>query len=450
MKRNYFIIFLIAVLLISGCTKFLDEKPNARLIIPATPDHLQRLLDRESSINATNSTGEASADNYYATSSDFFSTNEVSKNHYIWGPELVFNNLINAWANPYTIINFTNTALEFLTGSITRTQQNEIAWDYIKGQSLVLRAKSFLILLEQFALAYDPATAGTDPGIVLRLNSDINTPTVRSSVQDCYEKILADLYESIKYLPVVPQHVLRISKPAAYAFLSKTYLFSGNFEKAGLYADSCLQLHHSLLDYNSLTPTLAFPFPPFNPEVIFHSDAGTVSIMAQSRGKIDSNLYNSYHVNDLRKVLFFRNNGNGTYAFKGSYFGSSALFTGIATDEIYLIRAECYAENGQINEAMDDLNTLLVTRWKTGTFVPFTASTREEAIQLVRQERRKETLFRDLRWNDIKRWNKLGANISIRRIIDNEEFLLPPNDNRFALPIPASVVEISGIQQNPR
>ena len=56
--------------------------------------------------------------------------------------------------------------------------------------------------------------------------------------------------------------------------------------------------------------------------------------------------------------------------FKGSYNGTLFAFTGLATDEIFLVRAECRARTGDINGAMDDLNRLLQQRWKTGTFVP--------------------------------------------------------------------------------
>jgi hypothetical protein len=56
---------------------------------------------------------------------------------------------------------------------------------------------------------------------------------------------------------------------------------------------------------------------------------------------------------------------------------------------LYLIRAEANAKAGHIAEAMSDLNKLLQNRYITGTFTPLGAGSQIEAIQLIRDERRK-------------------------------------------------------------
>ncbi|GAB3832860.1 hypothetical protein GCM10028895_51150 [Pontibacter rugosus] len=100
--------------------------------------------------------------------------------------------------------------------------------------------------------------------------------------------------------------------------------------------------------------------------------------------------------------------------------------------------------------ALERLNTLLRYRWRTGTFVELTAATPDEALALVLQERRKELLMRGLRWMDIKRLNREGAGITLRRVLDGRAYVLPPGDPRFALPLPEEVIELSGMTQNPR
>ncbi|SEM08104.1 hypothetical protein SAMN05216436_101351 [bacterium A37T11] len=57
--------------------------------------------------------------------------------------------------------------------------------------------------------------------------------------------------------------------------------------------------------------------------------------------------------------------------------------------------------------------------------------------------------MRGLRWMDIKRLNKEGANITLTRNLNGQIYTLPPNDPRFALPIPEDVIDLSGMQQNP-
>jgi hypothetical protein len=87
---------------------------------------------------------------------------------------------------------------------------------------------------------------------------------------------------------------------------------------------------------------------------------------------------------------------------------------------------------------------------KTGTFIPATAPDAATALALIITERRKELLFRGLRWMDIKRLNKEGANIILTRVVNNTTYKLMPNEKRYALPIPEYTISISGMPQNPR
>src|SRR5690606_30895101 len=108
---------------------------------------------------------------------------------------------------------------------------------------------------------------------------------------------------------------------------------------------------------------------------------------------------------DLRKTLYFQKNGDDSYSFKGSYDGSAAFFIGLATDELYLIRAECSARSGNVADAMKDLNHLLEMRIKKDVFVPLLASNSESALDIILLERKKELLFRGTRWSDLRRLN---------------------------------------------
>src|SRR3546814_922081 len=118
---------------------------------------------------------------------------------------------------------------------------------------------------------------------------------------------------------------------------------------------------------------------------------------------------------------------------------------------MYLNKAECLARKGAAQEALDVLNTLLVNRYHKETFVKKTASDPVEALTLILTERRKELVMRDIRWMDIKRLNlEPKHQITLTRTIGSQIFELEPNDNRFALPFPQSVIDVSGMRQNPR
>ncbi len=303
-----------------------------------------------------------------------------------------------------------------------------------------------------WSLAYDEASSATDLGIPLRVDPNFNGISKRSDLKETYNQIIRDFKEAANLLPEVPIHPMRPSKSAAYGWLARTYLSMRNYDSALVYCSKYLDRHSDLIDFNLLNPSSNSPIASFNKEVAFHTILK--SPVSSSQIRIDSNLYNSYNNNDLRKAIFFRPNGNGTFRFKGSYDGSSAgasPFNGIATDEIYLTKAECLARLGNTDASLVDLNTLMGKRWKNdGSWIPFTTSSSSEALTIILSERRKELIMRGLRWMDIKRLNKETPSIVLKRQLNSETFTLAPNDLRYALPIPEDVITITGMPQNLR
>lgn len=448
--NNIEAILLAAIVTCSSCEKYLAEKPSAALVVPATPADAQALLDNYGRINYDDAgTGEASADNYYVTDTDFLSLSEDQRRTYTWEKDRLFTPEFNDWSRLYQTIYYANTVLESVKNN-QQTTAEKAAWNNVKGQALFVRAKSFLQAAWLWAPAYDEASADTDGGIVLRQTTDFNQPSVRATVRQTYRQILDDLKEAVLLLPATPAHPMRASKPGAYGLLARTFLSMRQYDKAGLYADTALQLKNTLLDYNTLNAAVSFPFLPFNAEDIFHSAQSTPYLTFNPVAKIDSTLYNSYEAADLRKELFFKNNSGGSFVFRGSYDGGPNLYSGLTTAELYLIRAEAAARAGSSTAALADINKLLEKRYKTGTFVPYTMATAGDVLQLVLSERRKELVMRGLRWMDLKRLNREGAGITLQRVINGQTYTLTPNDPRYALPIPEDVIEITGIPQNPR
>lgn len=444
------------LLLTASCKKYLDEKPDKKLVVPTTVQELQGLLDYHFYMNDICSDAEeVASDNYFLPDNIFLAlTDERNRSAYLWKSGIFIGAAQSDWQNLYTVVYNANVVLDNIE-SFKRDPGNADAWDNCKGSALIFRAKSFYEIAQIWAKGYDSLTAFADLGIPLRLTSDFNKPSSRSSIQATYNHIISDLQSAIPLLPNTPIHPYRPSKAAAYALLARTYLTMGAYENGKKYADSCLQIKSDLIDFNSLSQSTPYVFGTFiynNPEDIMH----TISIGANNRNlrtnraRIDSTLYRSYDINDLRKTIFFGSNGDGTFFFQGHFNGSSsALYNGITTSEIYLVRAECYARLGNVAAAMSDLNALMIKRWKNnGTFIPFSSSNAQDATNKVLSERRKELIMRMSRFSDIKRLNIKGANITIVRRIQGQTYTLPPNDPRFALPIPEDVIQYTGMQQN--
>jgi tetratricopeptide (TPR) repeat protein len=450
--NRIFICFIVILTCITSCRKYLDQKPDQSLAVPNSTKDFQSLLDNNTMLRGAQGSLEVSSDDYFLLFSDYIGRPDPVKNTHIWKKDSLFQpGTNNDWTNNYNKLFTINTVLDNID-KIRKTSNLE-DWSNIKGSALFLRAYLYLHLVSIFSPAYDPATSLTDLGVTLRLNANFNEVSVRSTLQQTYDQIIQDLNDAIPLLPVTPIHKIRPSRPAAYGLLARTYLFMRNYEMALINADACLRLYNTLIDYNDLDTNATAPIASNNPEVIFQISTAPQPLSAP-RTKIDSNLYKSYQADDLRKTIFFRSTAVDQYTFKGSYDGSnsnSTWFCGIAADEIYLVRAECYARKGNLAEAKFDLDTLMKKRWKSTVAYPdFNPATPDDALKIILDERRKELLFRGIRWMDIKRRNKEGANIVLKRVLNGVGYLLLPNDKRYALPIPEDVISFTGMPQNPR
>lgn len=449
---KYIFFLSIASLSLFSCNKYLDKKSDNTLVVPSSIEDLQGLLDDADIMNApvTPSMGEASTDDYFLQLSAYEELKDQFKHIYSWTPHDYY--AINDWSSSYLPIYNTNYCLETIN-SIDITQNNATQWHNIKGSSLFFRAYHFLNLLWVYSKAYNKTTSNSDLGIVLRLTSDFNVPSVRASIEQSYNQVIRDTKESINHLPDLSQHLTRPSKCASYGLLARTYLTMGMYDSSLKYSNLCLSLKSTLLDYNDATVNVTsnIPFPPENPEIIFFTEMNEInSLHATNRALIDTQLISMYNSDDLRKSAFFRPRV-GYHRFKGSYSSnSSRFFTGLATNEILLIRAESYIRTGNIDAALADINLLLRNRWSnTVTYPYFVTDNPDKAKEVILDERRKELLMRGIRWIDIKRLNNEGAEISLTRNINGQQPVLRPNDPKYALPLPTDIIAETGIPQNP-
>jgi hypothetical protein len=445
-----FLLFAIVTGFIS-CKKYLELKPDNKLTVPTSVNDLQAILDYSNDMNlqTTPGFGSSSTTDYFISDADYDSYPVATQKVYYW--QRGEYNFINDWSKGYHAIFNSNYCLEQIS-KLKISDATKLTWDNVKGSALFYRSFYFLHLLWDYAKAFDSSSYNQDLGIVLRLGSDFNVPSVRATVKQCYDRVIEDARSSLAYLPDYPLEPLRPSKSASFGLLANAFLSMRMYDSAFKYSVLYLQLNHELIDYNSdpdINGDIAndVPFKKFTKETIFYTTMNSDLLNDSWIGKIDTVLYSLYDSNDLRKTAFFMP-VDGYFKFKCIYTGDNYYyFTGIATDEMYLIKAECEARKGNVANAMDDLNTLLIKRWKAGTFVPFTAANSDEALHIILTERRKELVDRGVRWMDIKRLNKENANIVLVRK-KGEIYTLQPNANYYALPLPADVVKASGIPQN--
>jgi hypothetical protein len=466
--RMFFLLLLIG-LAAGGCRKaFLDQKPSTNLLVPNSLTVLQEILDNTQVMNVTPALGEVSADNYYLLYTTWAALDIKESNAYIWAPDLYEGQgLVSDWDIPYQQVFYANTVLQGLTG-IQSDATDQAQWNMIKGWALFCRAYAFFNIAELFAQPYDSTHASADLGIPIRLSPDINAKSTRASMLASYAQILSDLTAAEGLLPTaIPvSNLNRPSKLAAQALLARIYLSIRDYADAGKYADSVLGTYGYLLDYNTLALDTGGYIIIHNnmPEVLYQSNfpepsnGNTLVGLICPGCIVDTNLIVSYAPNDLRRSIYFQGDSLNyqhpsldTFTLKGSYSGTVFPFSGLATDELYLIRAECNARHGQITNALNDLDSLMIHRMRAGTFIAYSPNmSAANALDTILMERRKELAFRGIRWSDLRRLYNDGLTDTLYRYINNQTYALPPGSPLYTLPIPPDVIEFSGIQQNPR
>ncbi|SFE35142.1 SusD family protein [Chitinophaga sp. CF118] len=451
-----FSILLLFCLGFASCKKYVDIKKSSAQSFLETANDCQLLLDNYDLFNTNYPyDGELSADDYYLDDAGY-NLDRVTieaRTFYTWQSNAIRTSA-DEWVGPYNKIYHANLILETLA-TLSGTDINNL-----KGSALFMRAYALWNLAQLYIKPYSTATE-QDPGLPIHLKSDINDVPGRGTIKDTYNRIIADLQEAATLLNITSAISSRPNKAAAYAMLARVYLSMGDYPNALTSANDALQLQKNLLDYNTIDTNTLTPFVRFNKEVIFQSVKGKEDALDPGYGEGNSaiivpELINEYADNDLRKALFFKENVSdvdyttplGTYRFTGNYEPSvsSAQFNGLAVDELYLIRAEGYARTNNAAAAIADINTLLRSRWTTGTYTDKTTTDTSAALAIVLTERRKELVMRGLRWTDLRRLKDK----TLTRTVNGTTYTLLPADNRYTLLIPQEVITNSKLAQNVR
>lgn len=449
-------VFLICCILLTGCDHFLDIKPDKSVAVPESIGDVRAILDYQTRIN-DNYPGlmDLAADDYFVDYTVWKSRSVADQGKYVWDGGEPGTQEIRSWSGSYGAIMTANVALEALEKLSNRSSDPLV--EQLRGEALFIRAIRLYNLSQLFCMPYDSQGDNDAPGLVLRYSSDVNVDSDRSTISETYETIIKDLEKSLDLLPEKSQSITRPDITAAYALLAKVYLSMQDYETALSFADKALDRNNYLLDYNDLDVNSTIPFSLSNKEILYYAhNVEATTYITTARANVDTLLFSAFHTDDLRKELFFQRKANGYYAFKGHYTSNlQSLFTGLATDELYLIKSECLARNNDAEGALQTLNQLLEKRWKAGTFEEITGTDEVEILRLVLLERRKQLMFRGTRWGDLRRLNKDSRfrQTLTRRFHTSsglEEYTLPHDDLRYVFLIPLNVIEITGMEQNRR
>jgi tetratricopeptide (TPR) repeat protein len=371
------------------------------------------------------------------------------------------------WYVAYKIINSVNQNIESVT------EGEDPANDYLLGENYFLRAMAYMDLLRLFSKPYTHGTGNM--GVVLRLKSTDPAKMARATVGESYDQVVADLEKAAALMENGERRgVEYASKEAAWALLSRAYLYMDQWDKAIEYAGKAIA--SPLLTLTPKTGYLdMFWNTPKSSESIFvikhllQDDLadGSIGSMYLTDGIGWGEVYVSdplrllleEHPEDVRNTLIkpqYEEDGvtvaerNGIpkyFITKFSYQDGIVTLSSphvVRLAEMYLNRAEAYAKKGQDQLALDDIN---VIRKRAGIADEdlYTLGDLQGAASVlgaVLQERRMELAYEGHRTIDVFR-NKLPMDRTFPGVQPHEvvnwdaarNIYFIPQDERLANPL---------------
>lgn len=442
-------------LYVMSCTKsdFLAEKPRSSMLIPSTIEDYQMLLNNPLINEGVIGLGILSSDDVYFDEESLTAVSPLVRNVYLWEQDMYAGEQqVKDWNNGYFAIFIANNVIE----GIERVDASDKEKLDVLGQAYFKRAYAFFDLATHFC-DYIENKGTHQLGLPLKTTANANVVEQRASLEETFELIKADLLKAkgflINTLPIDDRY--RPSVLACFALLSQIELYRGNYENAEMYADSCLKLSDVLLDYNLIDPDISNPFSSDHVEIIYKTTCPMyVELYGAdfSPARVNPELIDLFKANEPRKDLYFGVDNRGLSYVHYSYTGFSTFpFAGLATDEIYLIKAESAVRNNNIAGALTVFGKFLGMRYREIPYDlhEFSVDT-AKLLDAVLLERRKELVWRGRRWLDLKRLNAEGAEIPVSRYREGSNVSLVPKDSRYTFSIPMSEINRSGITQNLR
>ncbi|SMG11753.1 RagB/SusD family nutrient uptake outer membrane protein [Sphingobacterium psychroaquaticum] len=410
---NHIAIGAFALLTFTACESFLEVKPtNALLADNAIYDAKTSRAIVNSAYSALKNYSINAALNLAVLPGDnvFFAGSQSQNIELDNGAFTVTNSaIVGAYSANYSLINIVNWAL----AEIPKVEDPTFATgeqEKLIGEAYFIRAFAYFNLVRSWGgvqLQLQPTTDLSSLGAIKR-----------STVEETYAQILADLKQAGSLLPPDDGSTRnKVQRAIVRAFRAKVLLYAKRFDEAEIEADAVLQLSK----YSLVKPYVRFFELPFlSSESIFElsataNNAGTSGstwfpASGTPRGSYEFrpsneivNLLNDSQKGGNRKALLAT---RGTDVYVNLYHTVSPNVNPgyvIRLSDLYLIRAESRLRKTvpNINGAITDLNA--VRARAEAALYPTSLPVVAEVLQAIWEERRLEFAFEADRWYDLVR-----------------------------------------------
>ncbi|MEN7549473.1 RagB/SusD family nutrient uptake outer membrane protein [Rapidithrix thailandica] len=365
------------------------------------------------------------------------------------------------WRNIFEALTNVNNILEAIPDLTEKAPNHQEEIKFIQGQTLFLRALCHLDLSKAYAQHYTFTPDASHLGVpVLLKTPGAEDNVARQTMQKTYEQIINDLKQSAELLEnFEAEDAFTVSQEAAWALLSRVYLYQEEWQLAVDYADKVIQSGRFSLteaeEYKDMYQTSEAGDEAILRFYLREKDSRTLAAMYSSVSSTvycSQQLYDQFAEKDVRKTMFEEPLSGKLISVKYAVKNNETNYVPIdpfvvRLSEIYLNRAEAFWQLNQPGKAAMDVKKLLEQRVPEVDHEAVLHLDKEPLYSLICMERRKELCFEGHRLYDISRRKEnlergAGCASSVCQ-------LSYPNP-RFILPIPRTELDANGnMQPNP-
>ena len=310
------------------------------------------------------------------------------------------------------------------------------------GEVYAVRALCYTELLKTFCKAYEPDTAQSELGVVLRTKYFTPEAARRASLYDSYQFVLDDLAEAEKRLDKENDAYgnVYMTSASAEALHARVALYMQDWDTAIEYSSTLIDEKKATFQLSDAKTNYTSDYTYFYPDYV--------------PGQAALDLYDDA---DLRYSGYFYQTETGyahglSWPLLVKYYGNRNLIANqiyhvsmpkpFRLAEQYLIRAEAYCQKNDFSKAGNDLSTLRKMRYKSGGTINVT---KDNWLQTISDERLRELYMEGFRLHDLKRWHKgFERKPQANSQAEGSSLKIEADNPLFVWPIPQHELEAPG------
>ncbi|ERJ59028.1 RagB/SusD family nutrient uptake outer membrane protein [Sphingobacterium paucimobilis] len=447
-KKNIKMLLILLIVLVSSCSKFLEDYSQDLSKVEGWKD-LDELLLGDGYMKPSMITYRNSSISFNNPNLVFlhFMTDELEQNrdddygdtfyylrkyggfgYYTWQQDTgldkdgrYIGGTDAPWDLLYAHINAANIVLGQIDKQPAATDDDHLAKERIKGEAYFLRGAYYFLLANLYARPYDPNTAGEIKGIPLKTSDFIEDKAFeRPSLKEVYTQILADLDQAESLLQNKKKgSIYRANIEATYLLKSRVYLYMQEYNSAAIYAQKVLDLNSHLTNLATVSPG-SDVFTKDSKETVFSMGGYLLATFVYSHATrepgyiISRDLDELYHTDDYRLGTYVQRLPGGQTVFTkiggksnvwNKPFEISDSFH-LRVSEAYLTLAEASVFLQDETRAKSVLAGFLATRMKSTVAL---SESGNDLIDFIREERAREFCLEGHRWFDLRRYTVSNA-----------------------------------------